>query len=100
MKWIRILLILFLSPNLPLFQTSQAAGVNWLICQDAVVTKSEKDASSTDPDLWLDLKLSSHFFNRVKSFYELKSPSSILLPQFQGASPFSRPPPHPRPSLS
>ncbi len=93
MKWIPFVLILSLSPNLPLFQTNQAAGVNRLICEDAVVTKPAKDDSSIEPDLWLDLKLSSYFVNRAKSFFQLKSHSSILLSHFQGASPFSRPPP-------
>ncbi len=99
MKWILFALILSLSLNLPLFQTNQAAGVNWLICEDAVVTKSEKDDSSIDPDSWLNLKLSSNFFNRVKSFFKPKSHSSILLSHFQGASLFSRPPPHSHPCL-
>ena len=93
MKWIQFLLVLFLSPNLPLFQMDQAIGTDWLICEDAFATKSEKDHPSIDPSLWFDLKLSSHFFNRVKSFLQLKSRLSILLSHFHGASPFWRPPP-------
>ena len=93
MKWIQFLLVLFLSPNLPLFQTDQAIGTDWLICEDAFATKTEKDYPSIDPSLWFDLKLSSHFYNRVKSFLQLKSRPFILLSYFHGASPFWRPPP-------
>jgi len=93
MKWIQFLLVLFLSPHLPLFQMDQAIGTDGLICEDAFAVKSEKDHPSIDPSLWFDLNLSSHFFNRVKSFFQLKSRLSILLSHFHGASPFWRPPP-------
>ncbi len=93
MKWIPFVLILSLCPNLPLFQMSQAVGVNWLICEDAAFTKSEKDDSSIDPDLWFDLKLSTYSSNRVKSFFQLKSYLPTWLSHFQGTSPFWKPPP-------
>jgi len=93
MKWIQILLILFLFPNRPLFQPGQDIGIDWLICEDAVVTKLEKEDSSIDSDLWFDLRISSYSFNRVKSFFQLKSRFSSLLSRFQGVSPFWRPPP-------
>ena len=93
MKWIQFLLVLFLSPNLPLLQVDQAIGTDGLICEGAFAVKSEKDHHSVDPSLWFDLNLSSHFFNRVKSFLQLKSRLSILLSHFHGASPFWRPPP-------
>jgi hypothetical protein len=64
----------FPTPNLPLLQTDQDTGIDWFICEDAVVTRSEKDDSSIDLDLWLDLRISSYSFNRVKSFFQ---PSSI-----------------------
>lgn len=93
MKWIQILLILFLSPYLPLFQTDQDIAIDRLICEDAIVTKSEKDDSSIDPDLWFDWRLASYSFNRVKSIFQLKNHFSFLLSRFQGVSPFWRPPP-------
>lgn len=93
MKWVQFPLILFLSLDLPLFETDQAIGTDWLICEGTVVIKSEKDDSSINPDLWFDLKLSSYSFNRVKSFFQLKSYLPTWLSHFQGASPFWRPPP-------
>jgi hypothetical protein len=93
MKWIQILLILFLTSNLPLLQTDQDIGINGLICEDAVLTKLEKDDPSIDPDLWFNLRISSYSFNRVKSFFQLKSRFSSLFSRLQGVSPFWRPPP-------
>ncbi len=93
MKWILFVLILSLSPNLPLFQTEQAIGIDWLICKDAAFTKSEKEDSSIDPDGWFDVKLLSSSFNRAKPFFRLKNQFSFLLSHFQGASPFWEPPP-------
>jgi hypothetical protein len=71
----------------------QAIGLDWVICEDGIVAKSEKDNPTIDPTLWFDLKPSSYFFNRAKFFYQLKSPLSIWLSYFQGESPFWRPPP-------
>jgi hypothetical protein len=93
MKWIPFVLILSLSPNLPLFQTNQSASVNWLIYEDAAFTRSEKDGSSIDWDLWFDLRLLSYSSNRAKPFFQLKNQFSFLLSRFQGVSPFWRPPP-------
>jgi len=93
MKRIQFLLILFLPPNLPLFQTDRVIGINGLICEDAVVTKPEKDGPSIDHNLWFDLKLPSYYVDQVKFFFQLKSPLSFLLSRFQGVSPFWRSPP-------
>ncbi len=93
MKWIQILLILFLSPNLPLFQTDQDIGIDGLICEDALLTKLDKADCSIDSDLWFNLRISSYSFNRVKPFFQLRSRFSSLLSRFQGVSPFWRPPP-------
>ena len=94
MKWVQFLLILFLSPDLLLlFQTDQVIGIDWLIFEDAVVTKSEKDDSSIDLDLWFDLKRLSHSSSRVKPFFQLASRLPTWLSHFQGTSPFWRPPP-------
>jgi len=93
MKWVQILLILFLSPNLPSFQTDQDISIDGLICEDAILTKLDKEDSSIDSDLWFDLRISSNSFNRVKSFSQLRTRFSSLLSRFQGVSPFWRPPP-------
>ena len=93
MKWIQILLILFLLPNLPLFQTDQDIAIDGLFFEDALLTKSEKDDSSIDSDLWFDLRIASYSYNRVKSFFQLRSCFSPLLSRFQGVFPFWRPPP-------
>ncbi len=93
MKWIQILLIPFLSLNLPLFQTDQGINVGGFICEDAILTKLEKDDSSTDLDLRSDLRISSDSLSRVKSFFQLKSRFSSLFSRFQGVFPFWRPPP-------
>ena len=93
MKWIQILLILFLPPNLPLFQMDQDIGIDGLICEDAFLTKLDKDDSSIDSDLWFDLRISSYSFKRVKSFFQLRGRFSSLLSRFQEVPPFWRPPP-------
>ena len=93
MKWIEFLLVLFLSPNLPLLQVDQAIGTDGLICEGAFLTKLDKDDSSIDSDLWFDLRISSYSFKRVKSFFQLRSRFSSLLSRFQEVSPFWRPPP-------
>ena len=93
MKWIQYLLILFLLPGLPLFQVDQAIDIEWLVCENSFITKSEMNEPSIDQNLWFDLKPSSSFFNQVKFFFKLKNPLSVLLSYFQGTSPFWRPPP-------
>jgi len=103
MKWIQfltILFILFLLPSVPLFQMDQAIDINWLICENSIVTKSEMNDPCIDQNLWFDLKPSSYFFNRVIFFFQLKNPLSVLISFFQGASSFCRPPPNFHPSLS
>jgi hypothetical protein len=93
MKWIQFLLVLFLSPNLPLFQMDQAIDIDWLICENSFVVRSEMNDPSIDQNLWFDLKPPSYFLDQVKFFFQLKSPLSIWLSHFQGTSPFWRPPP-------
>ena len=93
MRWIQSLLILFLLPGLPLFQVDQPFHIEWLVCEDSLVIKSEMNSSFVDQNLWFDSKPSSSFFNQVKIFFQLKNPLSVLLSYFQGTSPFWRPPP-------
>jgi hypothetical protein len=103
MKWtqsLSILFILFLLPSLPLFQMDQVIDINWLICENSLLTKSEMKDASIDQNLWFDLKPSSYFFNRVSFFFQWKNPLSVLISFFQGASSFCRPPPNLHPSLS
>ena len=100
MKWIQFLLILFLLPGLPLFQIDQAIDIEWLVCENSPVIKSEMNDLSIDQNLWFDLKPSSYFFNQAKFFFQLKNPLSVLLSYLQGTSPFWRPPPVLRPPLS
>jgi hypothetical protein len=93
MKWIQFLLTLFLLPSLPLFQVDQAVDIEWLVCENSFITKSEVDDPSIDQNLWFDAKPSSSFLNQVKSFFQLKNPLSALPSYFQGSSPFWKPPP-------
>jgi len=93
MKWIQFLLILLLLPGLPLFQMDQAIDIDWLVCEDSLVTKSEMDDPSVDQNLRFDLEPPSPFHNQVKFFFQLETLSSILLSHFHGTSPFWRPPP-------
>ncbi len=94
MKWIQFLLILFLLPGLPLFQVDQAIDIEWLVCENSFITKSEVDDPSFDQNLWFDSKPSSSFFNQVKFLFQLKNSLSVLLSFFQGILPFQRPPPY------
>ena len=100
MKWIQFLLILFLLPGLPLFQMDQAVDIEWLVCENSLIIKSEMNGPSTDQNLWFDLKPPTSIFNQVKIFFQLKNPLSVLLSYFQGTSPFWRPPPRFHPPLS
>ena len=93
MKWIQFLLILFLLPGFPLFQMDQAIDIDWLVCENSLITKSEMNDPSIDQNLWFDSKPHLHFFNQVKFLFQLKNPLSVLLSSFQGTSPFWRPPP-------
>ena len=94
MKWIQFLLILFLLPGLPLFQVDQAVDIEWLVCENSLITKSEMDDPSFDQNLWFDSKPLSSFFNQVKFLFQLKNSLSVLLSFFQGILPFQRPPPY------
>jgi hypothetical protein len=93
MKCIQFLLILFLVPGIPLFQMDQAVDIDWLVCENTLVIKSEMNDPSIDQNFWFDLKPLSYFFNEVKFFFQLKNPLSVLLSYLQGTSPFWRPPP-------
>ena len=100
MKGIQFLLILFLLPGLPLFQIDQAIDIDWLVCENSLVIKSEMNDPNIDHNLWIDSKPSSSFLNQVKIFFQVKNPLSVLLSYFQGTPPFWRPPPRFHPSLS
>jgi len=93
MKCIEFLLILFLLLGIPLFQMDQAVDIDWLVCENALVIKSEMNDPSIVQNFWFDLKPLSYFFNQVKFFFQLKNPLSVLLSYLQGTSPFWRPPP-------
>ncbi len=99
MKWFQLLSIAFLLLSFPLFQIDQAIDIDWLICENSLIIKSEwnnpceKEFRITS--LWFDLKSPSSFFNQVKFFFQLKNPLSVLLSYFRGTSPFWRPPPAP-----
>jgi hypothetical protein len=93
MKGIQFLLILFLLPGLPLFQIDQAMDIEWLVCENSLVIKSEINGPVIDHHLSFNSKPPISFFNQVKIFFQLKNPLSVLLSYFQGTSPFWRPPP-------
>jgi len=93
MKCIQFLLILFLLPGVPLFQVGQAVDIDWLVCENTFVTKSEMNDPSIDQVFGLDLRPLSYFVNQVHFFFKLKTPSFVLLSYLQGTSPFWRPPP-------
>jgi len=93
MRWIQFLLTLFLLLSLPLSQMDQAIDINWLVCENSLIIKSEMNDPSIDQNLWSDSKPPSSFLNQVKSFFQLKNPLSALPSYFQGTSPFWRPPP-------
>jgi hypothetical protein len=93
MKGIQFVIILFLLPVLPLFQMDQAVDIDWLVCENSLITKSEIDDPSVDQNYWFDLTPPSSFFNQVKFSFQRKHPLSVLLFYFQGTSPFWRPPP-------
>jgi hypothetical protein len=92
MKWFQFLLILFLLLGFPLFQMDQTSDIEWLVCENSLITKSEMNAPSMDQNVWFDTKPPSSL-NQVKSFFQLKNPLSALSSYFQGSSPFWRPPP-------
>jgi hypothetical protein len=100
MKWIQFLLILFLLPGLPLFQIDQAIDIEWLVCENSLVIKSEMNGPSVDQNMCFNPKPPSAFLNQLKTFFQLKNPLSILLSYFHGTSPFWRPPPRFHPFLS
>ena len=97
MKWIQPLLIPFLLLSIPLIQMDKAIDIDWLICENSFIIKSEW----SDPcggefkfaNLWFGCKPLFSFFNQIKFFFQLKNPLSVLLSYFQGTSPFWRPPP-------
>jgi len=93
MKWIQFLLILFLLPGLPLFQMDQAVDIDWVVCENSLVTKLEMNHPSMDQNLCFDSKPPASSLNQVKIFFQLKNPLSVLLSYFQGTSLFWRPPP-------
>ncbi len=100
MKLVQFLLILLLLPGLPLFQVDQAIDIEWLVCENSLVIKSEMNGPSVDQNLCFNPKPTSAFLNQSKAFFQLKNPLSVLLSYVEGASLFSRPPPYSSPSLS
>ena len=93
MKWIQFILILFLLLGFPLLQMDQAVDIDWVVCENSLVTKLEMNHPSMDQNLCFDSKLPASSLNQVKIFFQLKNPLSVLLSYFQGTSPFWRPPP-------
>ncbi len=93
MRGVQFLLILFLLPGLPLFQIDQAVDIEWLVCENSLVIKSEMNGPFINHDLCFNLKPSASLFNQVKNFFQLKNPLSVLFSYFQGTSSFCRPPP-------
>jgi hypothetical protein len=93
MRGVQFLLILFLLPGLPLFQIDQAVDIEWLVCENSLIIKSETNGPSIDQNLWFDLKPPTSIFNQFKFFFQLKNSLSILLSYLQGPSLFYRPPP-------
>src|SRR5512139_655781 len=99
MKLVQFLLVLFLLPGLPLFQIDQAIDIEWLVCENSLVIKSEMNGPSVDQNLCFNPKPASAFLNQSRAFFQLKNPLSVLLSYFEGASLFSRPPPQCHPFL-
>jgi len=99
MKLVQFLLTLFLLPGLPLFQIDQAVDIEWLVCENSLVIKSEMNGPSVDQNVCSNPKPPSAFLDQLKPLFQVKNPSSILLSYFQGDSRFSRPPPHSHPFL-
>jgi len=93
MKGIQFLLILFLLPGIPLFQIDQAIDIEWLVCENSLLIKTEINNTYIDQNLWVGSKPASSFLSQIKFFFQLKNPLSVLLSYFQGTSPFWRPPP-------
>ncbi len=93
MKGIQFLLILLLTPGLPLFQIDQTVDIAWLVCENSVVIKLDIRDPSIDQNWPFNLEPPSWIFNRDKSFSQLKNPFSVLRSYFQGPFPFWRPPP-------
>ncbi len=100
MKLVQLLLILFLLPGLPLFQIDKAIDIEWLVCENSLVIKSEMNGPSVNHNMCSNPKPPSIFLNQLKIFLQLKNPLSVLLSYFEGASLFSRPPPYSSPSFS
>jgi hypothetical protein len=93
MNWVQFLIIPFLLLGFPLFQMDQVIDINWLICENSIIIKSEMNGPSIDQNLCFDSKPLSSFFNQVKFLFQSKNSLPILLSYFQGTSPFCRPPP-------
>jgi hypothetical protein len=93
MNWIRFLLLLFLFLGFHLFQMDQAIDIDWLVCEDSLITKFKVDQPSIDLNLWFDSIPGSSSFKQSEASFQLRNPLSFLLPYFQGASPFLRSPP-------
>ena len=62
MKGIQFLLILFLLPGLPLFQIDQAVDIEWLVCENSLVIKSEMNDPNIDQNYMVRFKTSIFFF--------------------------------------
>ena len=93
MSWIQFLLTLFILLSLPLSQMDQTIDINWLVCENSLIIKSEMNGPSIDQNLWLDSKPPSSFLNQIESFSQMKNLLSALPCHFQDSPPFWRPPP-------
>ncbi len=99
MKLVQFLLVLFLLPGFPLFQIDQAIDIEWLVCENSLVIKSETNGPSVDQNVCFNPKPPSAFPNQLKAFFQTEDSLSVLLSYFQAASLFSRPPPYSHPFL-
>jgi hypothetical protein len=93
MKWIQFLLIIFLLLGFPLFQGDQLIDINWVICDNTLVIKSESKEPRIEKIFWPQTKPKVSFFNQRGFIYQLKNSISFLISSFKGTSPFWRPPP-------
>ncbi len=84
MKWIQFLLILFLLPGLPLFQMDQAVDIEWLVCENSLVIKSEINGPFIDHHLCFNSKPPSSFFNQVKISLPTEEPFICFTFLFSG----------------
>jgi len=100
MRWIQSLLVLFLLPGLPLFQMDQAIDIEWLICENSSITKSEINGPFVDQSLCFGSKPELPLFDQIRFNFQSGDFFSGMFIFFKGTSNFNRSPPRFHPSLS